>query len=156
MRDVPAIQEIYNRAVLTTTSSADYEPQPTNHRVVWFREHEREGYPVFVAERADGAIAGWSSLSKYRERIGYRFTAEDSIYIAEAERGKGIGKQLMAPLIEAAETMRLHAILAVIAGDNEPSLRLHAAFGFERVGTLREVIFKFDRWIDVVLMERVF
>lgn len=153
--DVPAIQEIYNDAVLRTTASADYDTQPIRSRLVWFQEHEREGYPVFVAEQTDGAIVGWSSLSKYRERIGYRFTAEDSIYIAEGARGQGIGKRLMQPIVDAAYAMDLHAILAVIAGDNLPSLRLHASFGFEQVGLLKQVIFKFDEWIDVVILEKM-
>lgn len=153
--DVPAIQEIYNDAVRRTIASADYDPQPLKARLIWFQEHEREGYPVFVAEQADETIVGWSSLSKYRERIGYRFTAEDSIYIAERLRGQGIGKLLMQPVVDAAEQMGLHAVLAVIAGHNEPSLRLHTSFGFEQVGLLKQVIFKFGEWIDVAILEKM-
>jgi phosphinothricin acetyltransferase len=151
--DLPGILEIYNEAVLNTTASADYEPQTLDARTVWFDSHVRENYPIFVAEAKDGRVVGWSSLSQYQPRVGYRFTAEDSVYVAADRRGQGIGKQLMPPLIEAAQQCGLHSILGRISADNTPSLELHASFGFEPVAQLHQVIYKFGRWIDLIYME---
>lgn len=151
-KDLSAILEIYNHSVLNTTASYDYEPSDMNHRVAWYEMHQQQDLPVFVAENQSGVI-GWSSLSKYRDRIGYRFTVEDSVYIAEPHRGKGVGKALLAPLIQAARDRNLRAIIGAIDADNKASIRLHAAFGFEKVGHFRKVGFKFERWLDVVYME---
>lgn len=153
--DVPAILEIYNDAVLNTTASADYEACSLESRYEWFDEHAREGYPVFVAERAAGVVVGWSSLSRYKQRYGYRFATENSIYIHPEWRGRGLGKLLMPPLIESAQRMGLHAILAGISADNKASLNLHAQFGFIKVAHFKETIFKFGRWLDVVYMEKI-
>lgn len=151
--DLPAILEIYNDAVLHTTASYDYEPRTLEHRVAWFEDHRKANYPVFVAVDEAGRVAGWSSLSRFHDRFGYRFTTENSVYVAADQRGKGIGKLLLAPLIESARTLGLHAILAVIDAQNEASLRLHARFGFEKVGLFKQTGFKFGRWLDVVYME---
>src|SRR5688572_21862326 len=151
--DLPAILEIYNDAVLTTTATYDYEPRTLEHRVAWFEDHVKQELPVFVAEDDRGRIVGWSSLSSYHARAGYRFTSENSVYVAAHQRGKGIGKLLLEPLIDAARKQGLHAIIAAIDADNETSIRLHARFGFEKVGHFKKVGYKFDRWLDVVYME---
>lgn len=154
-QDVPAILEIYNDAVLHTTASADYEPHTLASRYIWFDDHEREGYAIFVALNEASEVVGWSSLSRYRERYGYRFSTENSIYIHPAWRGRGVGRLLMPPLLEAARARGLHAILAGISSDNEPSLKLHAQFGFEKVAHFRETVYKFGRWLDIVYMEKL-
>ena len=151
--DVPGILEIYNEAVLNTTASYDYEPRTLEQRYAWFEDHRQHDYAIFVATEADGQIIGWSALSRYHDRIGYQFTAENSIYVAASSRGQGIGKLLLKPLIEAARQRALHAIIAAIDGSNAASIRLHEAFGFKKVGHLQEVGFKFDRWLDVIYME---
>jgi len=151
LKDLPAISDIYNDAVLNTTASYDYEPRSMDHRLAWYELHQKQDLPVYVAEE-DGVI-GWSSLSKYHDRVGYRFTVEDSVYIAEPHRGKGVGKALLAPLIEAARKRDLRAIIGAIDADNQASIRLHARFGFEKVGHFKKVGFKFERWLDVVYME---
>lgn len=150
--DLPAILEIYNDAVLKTTASYDIEPQELPAREAWFTEHQRDGLPVYVAE-VEKRVVGWSSLNRFNSRPGYRFTVEDSIYIAEPFRGQGIGKMLLKPVIVAARDLGMHAILAGIDSEGEASLRLHAAFGFERVAYYKEVGYKFNRWIDVVWTE---
>ena len=153
--DLPAILEIYNDAVLTTTASYDYEPRTLEHRIAWFEDHARANYPVFVAVNEAGRVTGWSSLSRFHDRMGYRFTTENSVYVAPDQRGRGVGKLLLAPLIDAAKERGLHVILAVIDASNEASIRLHAGFGFERVGLFKQVGYKFDRWLDVAYMERI-
>ena len=150
--DLQGILDIYNDAVLTTTATYDYEPRTLEHRATWFEDHAKQNYAVFVAEDG-GRIVGWSALNPYHARMGYRFTSENSVYVATDQRGKGIGKLLLEPLISAARKRGLRAIIAAIDADNEVSIRLHARFGFEKVGHFKKVGFKFNRWLDVVYME---
>lgn len=153
--DLPGILEIYNDAVLNTTATYDYEPRTLEHRTQWFEERQRDGYPIFVAVANDGKVLGWSALNPFHARFGYRFTSENSVYVAADVRGQGIGKQLLPPLIEGAKTRGLHAIIAAIDAQNESSIRLHARFGFEKVGHFKQTGFKFGQWLDVVYMERL-
>lgn len=153
--DLPAILEIYNDAVLCTTASYDYNPTTLEARTAWYEAHVRNNLPVFVAELGEGRIAGWSSLSSFRHAEGYCFTVEDSVYVATEHRGKGIGKLLLAPLIDVAQELGLHTIVAGIDADNQISVRLHSAFGFEQVAYLKQVAYKFDRWLDLILMQRI-
>lgn len=152
--DCPAILEIYNEAVRTTTASYDFEPRSLEHRLAWFDDHVRNDFAVLVAE-TDSRVVGWGSLSRYHERHGYRFTCEDSLYVAESHRGRGIGGRLLAPLIDAAIAREMHTIIAAIDAANETSLRLHRRFGFVECGRFREVGHKFDRWLDVVYLQRL-
>jgi L-amino acid N-acyltransferase len=151
--DCPGILEIYNDAVLTTTATYDYQPRTLEQREAWFDDHERTSFPIFVAVNADERVVGWSALNRYHDRIGYRFTSENSIYVAADQRGRGIGKALLKPLIEAAQEIDLHAIIAAIDAENQVSIRLHESFGFEKVGHFKRVGYKFNRWLDVVYME---
>jgi phosphinothricin acetyltransferase len=153
--DLAGILEIYNEAVLNTTATYDYEPQTMEQRAAWFQEHQQNNYPVFVAVDNGERVVGWSALSPYRNRLGYRFTAENSVYVAVDQRGRGIGRLLMPPLIEAARARGLHAILAAIDAQNQVSIRLHAAFSFEKAGLFKQAGFKFGRWLDVLFMERI-
>jgi L-amino acid N-acyltransferase len=153
--DLPGILEIYNEAVLNTTATYDYEPRTLEQRRQWFEERRRDDYAIFVAADGSGRIVGWSSLNPFHTRPGYRFTAENSVYVAADLRGRGVGKLLLAPLIEAAQGRGLHAIIAAIDAQNEASIRLHAQFGFEKVGHFKQTGFKFGRWLDVVYMERI-
>lgn len=152
--DIPAVSAIYNDAVLKTTATYDYETEPLERRQAWFREHQELRLPVFVAVSAEHGVVGWSSLSPYHRRPGFRFTVENSIYIAEPHRGQGIGKQLMAPLITAGESLGLHSIIAAIDASNEASLWLHRQFRFTEVGRFPQVGFKFNRWLDVAYLLR--
>jgi L-amino acid N-acyltransferase len=151
--DLPGILDIYNEAVLNTTATYDYEPRTLDHRVAWFGDHVNNKLPVFVAVNQEGKVVGWSALNPYHDRKGYQFTTENSVYVSADQRGKGIGKLLMKPLIEAARQRGLHAILAGIDAENEASIRLHASFGFVKTAHFKEVGFKFGRWLDVVYME---
>ena len=153
--DLPGILEIYNEAVLKTTATYDCEPRTLEHRAAWFDDHAKNNLPVFVAIREDGRVAGWSSLNRYHDRKGYQFTTENSVYVAAKERGRGIGRLLLKPLIEGARQRGLHAILAGVDAENEASLRLHASFGFVKVAHFKQVGFKFGRWLDVIYLELI-
>lgn len=150
-RDAPSIAEIYNEAILHTTATFDTEPKSSEDREEWLKKHG-ERHPVFVAE-SDGKILGWASLSEWSDRCAYSNTAENSVYVRSLHQGKGIGKALMRALIDSARNAKLHTIVARIAGDSEASIRLHESFGFSRVGTMREVGFKFGRFHDVHLFQ---
>lgn len=150
--DLPAILAIYNEAVLNTTATADYTPSTLEARTAWYEERKQRGLPILVAEES-GTILGWSSLSPYHARIGYRFSAEVSVYVAAEARGQGIGKKLLPPLIEAGRACGLHLLIASIDSENEASIRLHAANGFTIAGAINEVYTKFGRWLGVVYME---
>ncbi len=150
--DLPAINDIYNHHVLKGTGTFDLAPLPLEERHRWFAAHG-EQYPVLAAE-IGGQVAGWASLSAYRSRPAYRFTAEDSIYVRDDLRGQGIGRLLLTRLLAEASRLGYHGVMAVIGDSaNAASVGLHQSLGFRVVGIEREVGYKFGRWLDVVLMQ---
>jgi phosphinothricin acetyltransferase len=151
--DAPAIAAIYNYYVRTSTATFDTQERSTADQAVWLSEHTGP-HPVFVAERGEGIVA-WGALSAWGTRCAYRHTVEISVYVAPDVAGEGIGPAVSTVLIEAARGLRHHAIISQIVHENDPSLAMSRRLGFEHVGTLREVGRKFDRWLDVVLMELV-
>lgn len=152
--DLPAILDIYNDAILTTTAVYQYEPHTLEMRGAWLHEKQAAGFPVLVAVE-DGAIAGFGNLGTWRAAAAYRYTVENSVYVAADRRGQGIGKRLLGELIEAARSMQAHAVIAVVDADNAVSIGLHEAFGFERAAYFRQVGRKFGRWLDLVFLELV-
>jgi L-amino acid N-acyltransferase len=151
--DNPALAAIYNDAVRTTIATFDTEPRSADAQQRWFAHHDAR-HPVLVAD-VEGQVVGWASLSPWSDRNAYAGTAEVSFYLAAPHRGQGIGRTLLSTLIERARTAGLHVLLARIADPNPVSVHLHEALGFHRVGVMREVGRKFDRWIDVHLFERM-
>ena len=117
------------------------------------RNSKATNLPVFVAVSKDNGVVGWSSLSQYHSRYGYRFTAEVSVYVDAKMRGRGIGKQLLLPLINSGKSRGLHALIASIDSQNAASIRVHESFGFVKKGQLDQIITKFGKWLDVVYME---
>jgi L-amino acid N-acyltransferase YncA len=152
-RDAAGIRAIYNHYVTESTALFDMVPRTLDEQVQWLDEHSG-GLPAVVAERA-GTIVGFGSLSPFRARPAYATTVEDSVYLLEGHQGLGIGRQLLEELIRLAAAHGFHAVIARITGENEASIGLHAACGFELVGTEREVGRKFGRWLDVVEMQRM-
>ena len=125
--DLPEILEIYNHVILHTTAVYAYEPHTLDMRKAWFDGKIRDGYPLFVAEDA-GRVLGLSTYGPFRAWPAYKYTVENSVYVAVGQRGKGIARTLMAPLIDAAHRQGYHAIIASIDATNEASLRLHRSF----------------------------
>jgi L-amino acid N-acyltransferase YncA len=150
--DLDAINAIYNHEVRTGVATWDEEPWSAAARAVWFAERTGRGDPVYVAEQA-GEVVGFAYLAPYRARSGYRFTAEDTLYIAPQAQRQGIGLVLLADLIQAARARGMHALVAVIEAENLGSIALHRRFGFTEAARKHEVGFKFGRWLDVVEME---
>jgi L-amino acid N-acyltransferase len=152
--DLPQLLAIYNDIILHTTAVYDYEPHTLEMRKAWFKTKKEQGFPIFVAER-EKQIIGFSSIGPFRAWQAYKYTVENSVYVAVSERGKGIGKLLMPPLIQAAKNLKLHTIVAGIDAANDASIRLHRHFGFEEVAHFKEVGWKFDRWLDLKFLQLI-
>lgn len=157
--DLPAIDDIYHHYVSTSTCTFQLEPGTPAERRAWFDAHG-PAHPILVACDGPGdprddrdAVIGWASLSPFQVRAGYRFTVENSIYVAQAHQRRGVGQMLLADVIRRARETGYHSIIATIAADQPASLNLHARAGFVPAGTIREVGWKFGRWLDVTSMQ---
>jgi phosphinothricin acetyltransferase len=151
LSDIGAITEIYNEAIRTTTATFDTEPKSEADRQRWFESRDSQ-HPILVAE-VDGVVTGWASISSWKDRPAYNDTAETSFYVKEEHRGKGIGRKLKQTVIEEARRQGFHTLIAQAAEGSDASLHLNESFGFEHVGTLREVGFKFGKRLDVHIMQ---
>lgn len=151
--DLPDIDGIYNHYVATSTCTYQYEPTTPEERLAWFRARG-PNHPVTVAV-VEGEVVGWGSLSEFRARAGYRFTVENAVYVRHDRQRQGIGRRLLGDLVERAAQLGHRSIVAAISAEQHGSIRLHEQAGFVEVGRLREVAVKFDRWLDVVFMQRM-
>ena len=149
--DLDAINDIYNHYVQHCTCTYQEETEPIASRREWFARHGGK-HPVIVAE-SRGQVIGWGSLSPYHPRSAYRNTIEDSVYVHREHQGHGVGSLLLQDLITRARAIGHRAIIAGIDGEQTASVALHAKFGFAEVGRLKQVGYKFNRWLDVVYME---
>jgi len=145
------IVAIYNHAVRETTATFDTEPVTVAGKSQWFAQFGPE-HPLLVAESA-GKVAGFAYYLPYRSRPGYRSSKVSTIYVAPERHRKGIASSLYAELFARARANGVHAMIAVLGGDNPASVALHLKFGFRFVGRLQEVGRKFDRWVDTQYFE---
>lgn len=152
--DLPAILAITNDAILTTTANWNIRPTTLEARAAWLADRRAAGFPVLVAEEG-GTVCGFASYGPFRAFDGYAATVEHGLYVARDAQRRGHGAALLGGLIARAEAAGLHVMVAGIEAGNAASLALHARFGFVRVGLMPEVGRKFDRWLDLVLMQRV-
>jgi phosphinothricin acetyltransferase len=151
--DLAAINEIYNHYVLHSTCTYQTEPSTAPERLEWFAAHG-PAHPITVAV-LDGEIVGWGSLSRFHPRAAYGHTVENSVYLRHDRRGQGLGGAILADLVERARRLGHRSIMAGIDADQTASVALHRKFGFTPVAHLREVGFKFGRWLDVIWMQRM-
>ena len=152
--DLPRLLEIYNEIILNTTAVFEYEPHTLEMRRNWFQTKQQQGFPVFVAEEGE-QIRGFSSFGPFRAWAAYLYSVENSVYVSEDARGKGIGKLLIPPLIDAAQKLGLHTMIASIEATNEASIRLHNYFAFKEVACFKEVGWKFNRWLDLKFLQLI-
>lgn len=145
--DLPDLLSIYNQAVVETSATFDLEPQTLEQRREWFARYGGD-HPLLVAEDERGVL-GYATLSQFRPKPAYGNTVESSVYVDERCRGQGVGMALMQELLRRAAALGYHCVLAGVVAGNEGSVRLHRKLGFQHVGCLREVGFKFGRWHDV-------
>lgn len=147
IEDLPRIVEIYNESVRGSAATFDLKETNVESRKAWFSHYGRE-HPLIVAE-VDGIVAGYCSLSRFRDKEAYRRTVESSVYIDSAYHGRGIGKQLMQEILRRAAALSHHVVVAGITDGNATSVKLHLGLGFEFVGCFKEVGYKFNQWQDV-------
>ena len=151
--DLPAAAAIYDDQVRTGISTFDLEPPP----VAYWEHHLESTEPGdhFLVADDDGEVVGFAYSSAYRPRPGYRLTRESSVYLSERARGQGLGRRMYDDLLARCRTDGIHVVLALVALPNPASQALHAACGFEHLGTMREVGRKFDRWLDTAWYQKV-
>lgn len=153
--DVAAITAIYNEAGVGTTASYDLAPVSEADRAEWLAAKRRRQFPVLVAED-EGAVVGFASYGTFRDKAGYDFTVEHSVYVTAQRQSGGVGRMLMTALIDYARGHGVHVMVGAIDAANAGSIRFHEQFGFVESGRLLEVGRKFGLWLDVVLMTLTF
>ncbi|MEO3470260.1 N-acetyltransferase family protein [Roseomonas sp. CAU 1739] len=151
--DLPAITAIYNDVIATSTAIYVDEPFSTEDRAAWFAGRRVAGYPVLVADDGDGVL-GLATFGDFRAYPGYRHTVEHSVHVRADARGRGLGSTLVAALFDPARRLGKHVMIAAVDATNAGSIRMHERLGFARGAVLREVGWKFSRWLDVELMQK--
>lgn len=154
-RHARAMLAIFNHEIRHSTALYEDEPRTLDTMAEWFAGKASGDWPVLVAEDEAGQLLGFASYGTFRAYPSFAQTVEHSVYVAPAARRRGVARTLMQDLIAQAREERLHVMVGAIDAENHPSLALHAALGFETVGHLRETGRKFDRWLDLVLVQRV-
>ncbi|WP_432671872.1 GNAT family N-acetyltransferase [Flavobacterium sp. SM2513] len=150
--DLSSILEIVNHAILNTTAIYDYDVRTLEEQTIIFESKQSRNFPTFVANY-NNEVVGFGTYDSFRTKIGYRFTVEHSVYIKDGFSGKGLGALLLQKLIDTAKEENYHVMIGVIDASNENSICFHERFGFQSMGILKEVGFKFDRWLDANLMQ---
>jgi len=152
--DAAAIRDIYNAEVMGSTVTFDLVPRTLEDQREWL-EARSGALAVVVAEDDSGEVVGFASISPYRDRPAYSTTVEDSVYIRGDQRGKGLGRALLAEIVDVADKQGFHTVMARIVGHHTSSIELHRSLGFDVIGVEREVGRKFGKWLDVVLMQKM-
>lgn len=151
--DAPAITELLNHYIETSTSLFILEPQTLEERFAWL-EQRSELHPAVVAE-IGGTFVGWGALSVHNPRAGYRHSADTSVYVHPDHHRRGVGRAILGELIGRARAVNHHTLIALCCTESRPSIALHEAVGFQKVGELREVGRKFDRWLNVAHLQLI-
>ncbi|WP_298223480.1 GNAT family N-acetyltransferase [Flavobacterium sp.] len=154
LEDVPNILGIVNHAILHTTSNYLYEAQTLDEQIKWFEDKQSKNFPIIVAVENGNAI-GFGTYGTFREKIGYQYTVEHSVYVAPEFIGKGIGTLLLTELIALAKSEGYHVMIGGIDAANKDSIAFHKRFGFTENGILKEVGFKFGTWLDLQFMQLI-
>jgi L-amino acid N-acyltransferase YncA len=151
--DAAAIRDLYNVEVETSTATFDLVVRSLDEQRAWLAARSGAFSAVVAVEGTE--VIGFASLSPYKERAAYRTTVEDSIYIRRDHQGRGVGRTLLSHMVDVAAASGFHTVMARIEASGTASRALHAACGFELVGVEREVGRKFNRWLDVAVMQRM-
>ena len=152
-RHAEAILGIFNEAILNSTALYDYQPRTMESMVKWFEAKRQGGFPVLGLEDTQGQLLAFGSYGTFRAWPAYKYTVEHSVYVHHEHRGKGWGREVMRALIAQAQQHQLHAMIGAIDATNLASRALHESLGFQHVGTLPQVGFKFGRWLDLALYQ---
>ncbi|WP_101049654.1 GNAT family N-acetyltransferase [Macromonas nakdongensis] len=152
-RHASAILDIFNDAIATSTALYDYQPRTLASMAPWFAAKDQGHFPVIGLEDANGQLLAFGSYGTFRAWPAYKYTVEHSVYVHKDHRGQGLGLQVMEALIDAARQREMHAMVGAIDASNGGSIALHRRLGFQHVGTLPQVGFKFGRWLDLALYQ---
>ncbi len=152
VNDLSVILEIFNEVIANTTAIYQNELMTWQQIVNWFGNKQSHSWPILVVEQ-EGRAVGFATYGPFRERECYQSTVELAVHISKENRGKGSGTQLLNALIQNAKENQFHVIMAGIDSENISSIRLHEKLGFKVCGELRQVACKFDRWLDLTLMQ---
>lgn len=149
--DLEAINRIHNPEIVHGTATWDVEPWTIEQRREWFAGHDAMT-PVLVAEH-EGEVAGFAYVTLVSQKRGWRFSREDTIYIDERYRGRGVGDRLLAALLEVLRDLGVRLVIASITSTNQASIRLHAKYGFEVMGEMKFAGYKFGQWHNTTYMQ---
>ena len=149
------ILDIFNEAILNSTSIYDYKPRTPEFMGTWFETKRKGNYPVIGAVGQAGELMGFATYGAFRAWPGYKYSIEHSVYVAASFRGQGIGKRLLHELISAARSQDYHVLIGGIDSQNTVSIQLHEKLGFQHAGTIRQAGYKFGRWLDLAFYQLI-
>jgi L-amino acid N-acyltransferase len=149
IRYAEPILAIFNDAIANSTALYDYKPRTIGSMSNWFENKTKGNFPVIGAVDDSGNLLGFASYGTFRAWPAYKYSVEHSIYVAEKHRGRGLGKSLLQEIIQSARQQQYHAVIGGIDSQNRVSVQLHTRLGFSHAGTLKQVGFKFGRWLDL-------
>jgi len=152
--DLPSLLMIVNESIRNTVAIYDYDERTLKEQEIWFTDKAKSGFPVVVAE-LDNIIVGFGSYGTFKAKKGYDFTVEHSVYVLPEYKGLGFGNLLLSDLIKRAKEQELHVMIGYIDASNTASIDFHKKFGFVETGHLKQVGFKFGKWLDVKLMQLI-
>jgi L-amino acid N-acyltransferase YncA len=148
-RHAEAILNILNEVIATSTALYDYQPRTLAMMKSWFEAKRKGSYPVVGVEDSSGQLLGFASYGAFRAWPAYKYSVEHSVYVDSSFRGRGVGRTLLQQIIESARRNDYHVLIGGIDAANEPSIALHESLGFSHCATIRQVGFKFGRWLDL-------
>jgi L-amino acid N-acyltransferase len=147
-RHAATILAIFNDAIVNSTALYDYKPRSMEMMRAWFEAKRQGNFPVIGFEAASGELMGFGTYGTFRAWPAYKYSVEHSVYVDRRVRRQGVGMILLKEVIEAARRQDYHVLVGVIDSSNHASIALHEKLGFKHCGTIREVGFKFGRWLD--------
>lgn len=150
------VQAILNKVIETSTALFDLKPRSLEKVVEWYEKKQSMGFPLLGVKDENGVLMGFATYDHFRHLEAYQYSVEHSIYVSESFQGKGLGKVLLQSLMVIAEKNKVRSMIGVIESENIGSISLHKKFGYQYCGELKDVGYKFDRWLDVVFYQYIF
>lgn len=154
-RHAAAILDIFNDAIAHSTALYEYRPRPPESMAGWFAAKRAGGFPVIGVESEAGELLGFASYGTFRAFAANKYSVEHSLYVQRDHRGQGLGRVLLERIVAEAQARDVHVLIGGIDAQNQASIAMHETLGFVHAGTLREVAFKFGRWLDLAFYQRV-
>jgi len=154
-KQLPEILDIFNEAILNSTALYDYKPRTMEIMIAWYADKQQGNYPVIGAFDQNDSLLGFMSYGMFRVRPAYKYTVEHSVYVRSDMRGRGIGKMLLREIIKKAEEQGYHVLIGVIDASNSVSMKLHENAGFALSGIMKQIGYKFGKWLDVAFYQLI-